>query len=380
MTVPVSSGATTSLTATRLPSLTGLRWIAAFAVFGFHIHSDPMTSSPDAREVLRVLFRTGAVGVSFFFILSGLVLTWSARPGDSPRAFWRRRAARVMPNHVVTWVGVLAILAMTHKAVGAAPALSGLFLVQSWIPDPVFYFGGNTPAWSLACEAAFYAAFPLLLPLLRRVPARRLWALASALAMAIWCVPLLALPLPDPIAYWFVWVFPVTRALEFCLGMTVALMVREGRWRGPGLVVSGAVVLGAYFAVPLLAQRWQWVAGTAVPLALLLAAAARSDLRGSRTVFASPAFIWLGEISFAFYLVHQPVIRLGTGLIGKDQPAPVLAATFAGTLGVAVLAAWVLYRLVERPMERRLSRPSRPKTGPSHPDSQQPLPSRSPVT
>jgi peptidoglycan/LPS O-acetylase OafA/YrhL len=43
-----------------------------------------------------------ATGVSFFFVLSGFVLTWSARPDDIATGFWRRRIARIYPVHLVT--------------------------------------------------------------------------------------------------------------------------------------------------------------------------------------------------------------------------------------------------------------------------------------
>ena len=39
----------------------------------------------------------------------------------------------------------------------------------------------------------------------------------------------------DALAYWFVWIFPVTRVLEFALGVAVALLVASGRWRGPSV-------------------------------------------------------------------------------------------------------------------------------------------------
>ncbi|MBB5075446.1 acyltransferase family protein [Nonomuraea endophytica] len=343
------------VTRKRLDSLTGLRWIAAFAVFGFHIHAAGLTSDPALKAVLSALFSAGAAGVPFFFILSGMVLTWSARPGTSPGVFWRRRAARVLPNHVLTWLAVLALLAVSGAAVSAGPALSGLVLLQSWVPVEAYYFGGNTPAWSLSCELAFYAVFPVLLPLLRRVPARLLGWVAGGILAGIWAVPLLSQPMGDDIAYWFVWIFPVTRALEFALGIALALLVASGRWRGPGLPVAAVIALAAYATVPFVWERWGWVAWTAGPFALLIAAAATSDNLGERVSFlASRPMVWLGEISFAFYLVHQPVIRVAGRLVGGDRPVPLVLLAVAGMLALALAASWALYRYVERPLERRL--------------------------
>ena len=86
----------------RLPSLTGLRFAAAFLVFGFHAHIEGIVAAGATRDVMDWVFGPGAAGVSFFFVLSGFVLTWSVRPGETAWRFWRRRIAKIYPNHAVT--------------------------------------------------------------------------------------------------------------------------------------------------------------------------------------------------------------------------------------------------------------------------------------
>lgn len=73
--------------AARLHSLTGLRFVAAFLVFVAHsAESFRAGDTTDLRAPWRFLF-LGGVGVSFFFVLSGFVLTWSHCEGDRPSAF-----------------------------------------------------------------------------------------------------------------------------------------------------------------------------------------------------------------------------------------------------------------------------------------------------
>lgn len=336
----------------RLPSLTGLRWWAAFLVFGFHLGATPQAA--DAGGGLTRLVAPGASGVTFFFVLSGFVLTWSTPPGDRPLRFWRRRVARVLPSHVVVWVLVLLLLALGRDAVALGPALVGLVLGQAWVPDHDWYFAGNTPAWSLSCELAFYAAFPALVAVARRVPTRRLGPLALALVAAVWLVPAASLPMDGPTAYWFVWILPLTRVLDFALGVTLALLVAEGRWRGPGLAPSAALVVAALAAQQWVPERWGYVAWMLVPYGLLVAAAATADVTGRRSPLRHPWVELLGEVSFAFYLVHQPVIRAVLPLAdGRGLPGLLAGALLA--LGLATVAAWLLHRHVERPLERLLS-------------------------
>ena len=131
----------------------------------------------------------------------------------------------MVPAHVVTWLVVTAMMTVAGIGITVGPTVTGLLLLQSWVPDEAYYFAVNTPAWSLSCELAFYAVFPMLLPLLRRVPARGVPWLVGGLVGGIWLVPLLSLTMSDALAYWFVWIFPVTRVLEFALGVAVALLV-----------------------------------------------------------------------------------------------------------------------------------------------------------
>ncbi len=94
----------------RLPSLTGARFLAALGVFAYHSHVRVSSPIPASTKALRYwASAAGAVGVSFFFVLSGFVLTWSARPGQRARTFWRRRVAKIYPNHLATFVLVAVV-------------------------------------------------------------------------------------------------------------------------------------------------------------------------------------------------------------------------------------------------------------------------------
>ncbi len=102
------------------------------------------------------------------------------------------------------------------------------------VPQPGIETSATPVAWSLSCEAFFYLCFPLLFWLIRKIRPERLWYWATATAGLVWCVPLIGkVILPStPVApwapsvstyeFWFVYVFPPTRMLEFILGMLMA--------------------------------------------------------------------------------------------------------------------------------------------------------------
>jgi peptidoglycan/LPS O-acetylase OafA/YrhL len=87
--------------------------------------------------------------------------------------------------------------------------------------------------------------------------------------------------------------------------------------------------------------------------------------------------VWLGGISYAFYLVHYLVLDYGHIPIGATRTWPVPAALgiLAVMLAVATTAAWLLTRLVEEPAMRRWARPRARPAIPREPTVASPAPS-----
>lgn len=324
-----------------LPSLTGLRWVAAFLVFGLHTRNLGYFNG-ESRHFADWAFGAGSNGVSFFFMLSGFVLAWSARPNDHPIAFWRRRFARVYPIHLVTAGIAMLVMGIGDPAGNAA----NLLLVHPWwhqwwqTLDPV--------SWSLACEAFFYATFPALALLFRHAGARTSTALAGASVLAVLILTRADLHLGVGRT---LYCLPVARLPEFVLGAAIARLVLLGRWRGPGLEASVALAVIGYFLVSQVGGAYASVACTLVGFACLLPAAALADVRGLPSLWRHPVLVRLGELSFAFYMVHLLVLRAGQHL---STPSPV-GALLAFTVSLAL--SWLLYKYVEEPARRRIMRP-----------------------
>jgi peptidoglycan/LPS O-acetylase OafA/YrhL len=101
--------------------------------------------------------------------------------------------------------------------------------------------------------------------------------------------------------------------------------------------------------------------------AALIAGATNADIRGSWSPWRWPVLVWLGDTSYAFYLVHALAITNAIQLFERIDPdrrrwfgvQPLLGAgglVPLGTLAAALLGAALLYYCVERPMNRVLSR------------------------
>jgi peptidoglycan/LPS O-acetylase OafA/YrhL len=371
---------------TRLPSLTGLRWVAAFLVFVFHLG---YVGGPTGAVLHTVLGRAGHLGVAFFFVLSGFVLTWSARPNDRVLAFWRRRLAKIVPNHWATFLVTLVLMVLTGQVLAFADVLPNFFLVHTWIPRLDAWTSVNSVSWSLSCELVFYLSFPLWKRLLDRVPAGRLWLTAGLVAAAIIALPLVVqgfvsdqprIPYDTfgPISFdqlWLVYFFPLSRVFEFVLGIVLAKIVLSGRWVPVSMPVAALlVVAGQVFALSIADTSYLLSASAApaLPVALLIAAVARADARGARTGFSGRFMVWLGEISFAFYMVHkivmtylQKVFTGGEEDWGSPWPLSQWLTFSICCFAVALVAAAALYRFVEVPSLRKFGR-SRAEAGRLH--------------
>src|SRR5262249_16191041 len=94
-----------------------------------------------------------------------------------------------------------------------------------------------------------------------------------------------------------------------------------------------------------------------VPIALLIAAGAQTDLRGDNSLLRHRAMIWLGEVSFAFYLIHRLVLVFGHQALGvhKRWATSTAIALIFLALAISIGLAALLYKGVEVPMVRRFS-------------------------
>jgi peptidoglycan/LPS O-acetylase OafA/YrhL len=279
-----------------------------------------------------------------------------------------------MPPHKPLWAGLLALL-----------------LLQAWPPIPAVNSAANGVSWSLSCEAFFYALFPWLTPALARRSRRSRAGLVAALLAG--CAALAT-------AGSFAWggrydvplyENPAVRVGEFALGVVLGLALREGwvprvrrrtAWTAAAVAAAGALLLG-------LARGWPVPRGISDvlavgPLALVLMAYAGRDLRGRDSWLARRWAVYLGQLSFAFYLVHQLVMdAVLKRLAPLDTPTvPGALWRTCVALVLSVVGAMAVHHLVELPGQRLLTRTgkrrNRPATVLSLPSAADPYPSADP--
>ncbi|WP_029902856.1 acyltransferase family protein [Nocardia brasiliensis] len=377
----------------QLPSLTGMRWWAASAVFALHavvfLPAYPFQHSETFRRIHAVLpMQLGAAGVTFFFVLSGFILYWNRRPGDSAKSFLRRRFLKIYPTHVLALVFLLVVAPVPLAR--AMVWLPNLLLIHTWAPGWTALGGLNVPSWSLVAEVLFYLSFPVLAPYVDRLRDHQIlpgliavFAMIVALHCAFYLfadgpkgvanifVPRL-LPgdvtpeheihsapvwfaqdsIPVTPSYWLSYNFPPSRLLEFYIGALTAKLVMVGRftatrYRYPLLLLAAGYALT--WVVPL---NFKLSVPIILPAAYVIATACCRDTAGYRGLNASRPLLWLGNLSFAFYLVQYPIMVTvtQTWMSGHRYDIRGWLAWSAVCLVLSITLAAAIFRYVDRPI------------------------------
>ena len=357
----------------QIHALTGIRFVAAMGVFVQHMLG--------RLGMTTIHWQFGDGGVTFFFVLSGFILTYvySNRLKDCrdiPR-FYFTRWARIWPLHMVTltiWVVYFFKLSYIFKTEELYQKLIlNALLLHSWVPSFRWNFAYNGVSWSISTEAFFYVMFPLL------VLARgRFWMKYLVLTIATAGFILTVNTYSDAIIQTglastspLVHTFPFVRLFEFMTGMAVGYIFlakpnlansKRNFWKD-SLMEFGAIgLLVAFyywrFHFPLTAELskvFRVVLAKSGPVmfyALLIFLF--SHTRGIvGRLMGSRVMVYLGEISFAFYMIHFFIINV----LCEHHFAP-LPQLYGGLLLAALVlsiaAATLLYHFVEMPAKASL--------------------------
>ena len=327
-------------------------------------------------------------GVSFFFVLSGFILTFvypTLDTGREVRGFWLARFARIWPAYLATFLFAFAALLFEWNNL---TGVAHLAMVQSWLPLSVFYFSYNAVAWSISTEAFFYLAFPVLI---------RDWArtwqvkLAATIALLVALVVVTnALHLPDygnpyhgndgwkATVHGLIYVNPLARLLEFVTGMGLARFWVGTRSPSAGWTVAEIAALAACAAAmyytpqfaeviraPLgdAAAIWMIHSGSFLAFAAVVFVMAQGAGVVSRLLRLRP-FVVLGEISFSMYLLHQTLFSVWRAHVWW-QGISGTVLFFSALLGLSALV-WLV---VEMPARRGILALAKPRQAPGAPSA-----------
>lgn len=378
----------------------GLRAVAALLVALEHLWIMNLLYPAEQIPVYVRMWASGHAAVLVFFVLSGYVIGLSNQDAFAPgrmRAYLGRRALRLLP---IFWIALLLTVAINRGDSPATYLATAAMLQNHDFPLPLHPPRANEPMWSLHYEAVYYLLF--------LVPWQRphwfgptLW-LALGLGVLGWLVPASLLPsfIPGYAIGWLFWAAgwwlsqqprtPQSPSRTPIAAVILLLMATHHfssgkiflfglglRQHDPGLVnlsnlsllpacvlLVGSVARRQFplqralfafaFAIPLatvalllatgrLQENPSWIAGAALTAGAVLLAGLRADDWLRRL---APG----GKISYAFYLVHMPLLFLVSAWGWSASSPGRFAAAAAGWLALsaavaAFLELWLQPRL-----------------------------------
>ncbi|MEI3358652.1 MAG: acyltransferase family protein [Dorea formicigenerans] len=347
-----------------ITGLDGIRAIAVIMVLAYHLK--------------LALFKSGFLGVTVFFVLSGYLITGilisevEEEGTIDLKNFWLRRIRRLVPAVMSMAVVIIFVSAVVNRIIftkGCKDFLASVLGFNNWwqIFNKVSYFEAAgvpspfTHCWSLAIETQFYLIYPLiLLGIYKLVKSRGegrakrglLFAGVTLLLALISVILMIVLFDPQQDAS-RVYYGTDTRAFSLLFGALLAILW-EYRMVPRRLSASVNMVLGSVsFAVLLVmtiaingsSNFWyrggQFV-GTILTVLMVYAVSGRKTWLSR--FLSNPVLKWIGDRSYSIYLWHYPIILL----ISKGIKASWWITLIEIVLSVVL--AELSYRFIETPI------------------------------
>lgn len=293
----------------RLSEIDALRGMAALVVaFVFHQHylTGQFQSGPlDTLPLFAWLHQNGWVAVDLFFVISGFIFAYiyldSERLKVTGRQFFWARFARLYPLHLAALLLCAGILSFgkpysaTYVDNGWWNFILNLFMLQESGLQTAKSF--NVPAWSISVEIMCYTAFYWIASRLRP----HIYRVSALLAIGGLLVTISDSSTIDHVGRGFCGYFSGVILYRF----------RDA----PRDRVLLACVIGALFVFLVPIFSLGAVFGITIFPALVFLALGINSLR-------HPLFVWLGDRSYAIYMLHIPVYMAINVLVFGSEPVP----------------------------------------------------------
>ena len=342
------------------PEIQGLRAFAVLLVVLYHVWVGKVSG-----------------GVDVFLFISAFLLSLSfmrkINEGKPLNLFsyWMHVFQRLLPVATVviagTTIASFFVLAPSRWAQTVTDAKSSLFYFQNWnlAFSSVDYYAQNASVkspfqhfWSLSIQGQIFIIWPLLFAAVAYFVHQfrgNLFTTAVFVFNTVFVASLTFSIVETGTNQGFAYFDTRTRLWEFAIGTLLAMLTLK--WKAPekarvvmgwvgiiGLVTCGAI-LPVERAFPGYLALWPVISG-----ALVIMAGRTNSRWGIDRLLVSAPLQNLGNISYALYLVHWPILILYSSAVGTSR-VNVIEGTII--ILVSIGLAWLLIRFVEKPLRYR---------------------------
>ncbi len=327
-----------------IKTLTSWRGIFALCIVCFHF-------------AMHEFDQMAYAGVTFFFMLSGFLVTFHHKHIASAKQFYRRRMWRIFPLHwLALTLMIILDLAIMHKFHYQWDLPLHVVLLQSWVPSEQVFYNYSIHSWFLSSLLACVIFTPLLLKFLQLSSRRVAW---TAIIVACAAVAAVNITGTDSLRS-YLYVCPLARMVDYSLGMILGATMRERPSSKPYSTIRATVIEVATLAVfaTFIAAHASGNAVVAqlensamwwIPMSLLLVSC--TLLHGSEgligRLLSIKPLVWLGEISFEVYILQKLVNNAFCYLVAPfcgHYGILIYDYSFACTLPLLIVTAWAVHK------------------------------------
>jgi len=343
--------------------LTSLRFVFALLIFLHHLSFIQDSNSDFLHWLYVKILWEGYIGVSFFFILSGFIIAYNYQEKFllrkiSFKNFIIARISRIYPLHILTLFFSIPLVYYSTSNIAWTTFFSHLLvnisLIQSFIPLSEFYFSFNGVSWSISNELFFYLCFPLLTFFISKlIKVKFLFYLCILVILLL--LPVLMFYTPNEIQPQIFYINPILRVLDFSIGILLFnlycfIKYKKFKFSSNFFEPLSVLSLILFFVLyPEIPQVLRWSIYYWFPMSFIILVF--SFQKGILSRFLSHSiFVFLGEISFGFYMIHQLVIKFSFQFFTFTNPYIHIIILFSFSL----LLSYISYKFFETPMNRYL--------------------------
>ncbi|MER8506720.1 acyltransferase [Mesorhizobium sp. M0894] len=323
------------------PALDGVRAICIIFTVANHLPHMPA-------------FINGTVGVDIFFALSGWLITWllmSERESTgsiSLRSFYIRRAFRILPLYYVTvllyGIAAVASIYVKHDRSDMGDYINSFWFMVSMNSEYKPDASGNIfgQSWTIGIEEKFYILWPFLLVLSAR------WPRVSTV-LAVVC-PVALIAMGEGTSYLLRGYVGLGFGAGFAVAAFHAEKVRVFLLHRVTPYAALAAIVAAYGFGTFITRATCWNLAISFNAAILIGALWLKPDREIGRLLSFAPLASVGRLTYAVYLTHVLVANVCVMAFQKLHFSPHWAVSFSFAYLASLAAAYVLHRLVEKPL------------------------------
>ena len=295
-------------------SLQSIRFIFALMIFLHH--------------AVFPISALGAFPVTFFLILSGFVLMKGNNGGIDNQSqympFFLKRVRKIYPVHILCLVLAIVVTLFLNKQIDWISIIPNVFLIHGWIPDSRFYFSGNSVSWYLSVIVFCYAMFPFLAEWIKRLG----WKFVTPLVVFYLSIMLI---IPDNYVHKFLYINPLFRVVDFCLGIWLYILCTYERKEGftsrirnltfmKKTIIEIIIFVISFILIILslkMEKRFVYACFWWLPSLTIIYIFFMYDRNGGliSKMLNNKILVFMGSLSFVFYMLHIQILIINDYLM-----------------------------------------------------------------